>query len=158
MTDEQRFPADGRGILCGHNFPARQCPYAKCGYREALERLREVEETLRKSQRIEKEGIQAIASAAAAERRLREATAERDKAIKAYEDLVWSDSERIKALEAAARDVHKEAKGIMAIVPSSTELDGPSGIRVCNVEDLFEAKHAANKIAKRLAEVLPPSP
>lgn len=35
-----------------------------------LERLEECEETLRKSQRIEKEGIAAIASAAAAERRL----------------------------------------------------------------------------------------
>jgi hypothetical protein len=34
---------DLRAGRCGHNFLPAECPYGRCGYREALERVTELE-------------------------------------------------------------------------------------------------------------------
>jgi hypothetical protein len=34
---------DLRARRCGHNFLPAECPYGRCGYREALERVAELE-------------------------------------------------------------------------------------------------------------------
>jgi hypothetical protein len=36
---------DWRASRCGHNFPPAECPYRFCGYRDALSRIADLEET-----------------------------------------------------------------------------------------------------------------
>lgn len=40
-------PPEDQADRCGHNYASDQCPYIKCGYRESLERIAELESRLR---------------------------------------------------------------------------------------------------------------
>ncbi len=37
---------------CGHNFPPKECPYERCGFREALALLATAQETAARLERI----------------------------------------------------------------------------------------------------------
>lgn len=44
MTEPTAKPIDHAAERCGHNYPPRECPHERCGYREAMARIAELDD------------------------------------------------------------------------------------------------------------------
>ena len=107
MTDLTEMTADELLKRCAEYQPIYTGSKTFDEIRRRLERLEKCEETLHKSQRIEKEGIQAIASAAKAEKRLEwleELSGTRAAVITEKDKEIRNLNERLEKCEAILRN------------------------------------------------------